>query len=180
MSKIGNKVIAIPNGVTVTIKDANLLVKGPKGQLNRPIVKYTSIVVGADSVAVNRENDTKNARSRHGLMRALLNNMITGVSVGYIKTMELHGVGYKADVKGMKLVLNLGYSHLIEYPMPDGIKIEIVKGKKLPTIAISGIDKEKVGQVAAEIRSFRTPDSYKGKGVRYKGEIVRTKAGKSK
>ena len=181
MSRIGNKVIAIPNGVTVSVKDAMVSVNGPKNaSLTRPVVDMTNIVVEGNVVRVGRENNTKPARARHGLMRALLNNMIIGVSKGFVKTMELHGVGYKVDVRGKTLVLALGYSHPIEYPMPEGIKIEVVKGKKVPTFSITGIDKERVGQVAAEIRSFRVPDSYKGKGVRYEGEIVRTKAGKSK
>ena len=180
MSRIGNKAITIPDKVKVTLKSDELTISGPKGNLTRSVVNMTSVVVEDKVIRVHRANDSKTARARHGLMRALLNNMVIGVSTGFVKTMELHGVGYKAEVKGKKLVLALGYSHPIEYPSPEGIKIEIVKGKKVPTFAISGIDKEKVGQVAAEIRSFRMPDSYKGKGVRYLGEIVRTKAGKSK
>ena len=181
MSRIGNKVIPIPKGVSVSIADGTLSVKGPKNaELTRPVVDMTKVVVDGDKVKVERENDSKPARARHGLMRALLNNMIIGVSQGFTKTMELHGVGYKADVRGKNLVLALGYSHPIDYAIPDGIKIEVLKGKKVPTFSITGIDKEKVGQVAAEIRAFRAPDAYKAKGVRYEGEIIRTKAGKSK
>jgi large subunit ribosomal protein L6 len=180
MSRIGNKAITIPDKVKVTLNSDELTISGPKGNLTRSVVGMTNVIVEDNCIRVNRENDSKPARARHGLMRALLNNMVIGVSKGFVKTMELHGVGYKAEVKGKKLVLALGYSHPIEYPSPEGIKIEIVKGKKVPTFSISGIDKEKVGQAAAEIRSFRVPDSYKGKGVRYQGEIVRTKAGKSK
>jgi large subunit ribosomal protein L6 len=181
MSRIGNKSIAIPKGVTVNVKDDVLFVKGPKNsELSRPVVDMTSVVVENDQAIVRRANDSKPARARHGLMRALLNNMIIGVSKGFVKVMELHGVGYKVEVKGKTLVLALGYSHPIEYPITKDIKIDIVKGKKVPTFSISGMDKERVGQVAAEIRSFRIPDSYKGKGVRYQGEIIRTKTGKSK
>jgi large subunit ribosomal protein L6 len=181
MSRIGNKAVTIPNGVTVSVKDDVLYVKGPKNaELSRPVVGLTGIVVNDDNVKVTRANDSKTARARHGLMRALLNNMIIGVSKGFVKVMELHGVGYKVEVKGKKLVLALGYSHPIEYPITAGIKIDVLKGKKVPTFAISGMDKERVGQVAAEIRSFRVPDSYKAKGVRYEGEVIRTKTGKSK
>ena len=180
MSRIGNKAIPIPDKVKVALKSDVLTISGPKGELSQTVVAMTSVEFDEKVIRVNRSNDSKPAKARHGLMRALLNNMVTGVSKGFVKTMELHGVGYKAEVKGKNLVLALGYSHPINYAAPDGIKIEIVKGKKVPTFSISGIDKEKVGQVAAEIRSFRAPDSYKGKGVRYQGEIVRTKAGKSK
>ena len=181
MSRIGNKVIPIPKGVSIDITDGTLSVKGPKNvQLTRPVVDLTTVVIDGDIVKVERANDSKPARAKHGLMRALLNNMIIGVSQGFTKTMELHGVGYKADVRGKNLVLALGYSHPIEYAIPEGIKIEVLKGKKVPTFSISGADKERVGQVAAEIRAFRVPDAYKAKGVRYEGEIIRTKAGKSK
>ena len=181
MSRIGNKAIPIPKGVSIDITDGTLSVKGPKNaHLTRPVVDLTTVVIDGDVVKVERGNDSKPARANHGLMRALLNNMIIGVSQGFTKTMELHGVGYKADVRGKNLVLALGYSHPIEYAIPEGIKIEILKGKKVPTFSISGTDKERVGQVAAEIRAFRVPDAYKAKGVRYEGEIIRTKAGKSK
>lgn len=151
-------------------------VKGPKGTLSRSIVPGVSVVVQSDVVQVNRDDDSRKCRANHGLMRALLNNMVIGVSVGFTRELEIIGVGYKAEVKGNKVVLNLGFSHQIEFPFPDGIKITVDKSTKL---AVTGASKEAVGQAAAEIRGFRPPDSYKGKGVRYKGEHIRIKAGKT-
>lgn len=176
MSRIGKKPVALPGGVTVTVTADELAVKGPKGNLSRKIVDGITITQGENQVVVHRANDTSEQRARHGLMRALLANMVTGVSTGFEKKLQIIGVGYKADVKGKSLVMNLGFSHPINYPVPAGIQISVDKGTE---ISVKGADKEQVGQVSADIRGFRPPDSYKGKGVRYFGEYVRLKAGKS-
>ena len=176
MSRIGNKPVAVPSGVTVTSADGQLTVKGPKGQLTQRIAEGISFSVEGDVATVSRANDSKPYRANHGLMRALLNNMVTGVTKGFERKLEINGVGYKASTQGNKAVFNLGYSHPIEFPFPEGVTISVDKNT---SVTVSGIDKEKVGQAAAEIRGFRPPDSYKGKGVRYEGEYVRLKAGKS-
>ncbi len=176
MSRTGKKPIALPSGVSATIAAGNITVKGPKGQLEQSLVRLVSVSQDGDSVVVLRDNDSKPARANHGLMRSLINNMVEGVSNGFSKSLLVQGVGYRADVKGGKLVMALGYSHPIEYVIPNGVSIEADKTNK---ITVSGIDKQQVGQVAAVIRGFRKPDHYKGKGVRYEGEYVRLKAGKS-
>ena len=176
MSRIGNKPVALPSGVTVSVNDELLVVKGPKGQLEQKIAQGITFAIEAETVSVIRENDSKPFRANHGLMRALLNNMVTGVTQGFERKLEINGVGYKASVQGNKAVFNLGFSHPIEVPFPEGVTIAVDKNT---LVTVSGIDKEKVGQCAAEIRGFRPPDSYKGKGVRYEGEYVRLKAGKS-
>jgi large subunit ribosomal protein L6 len=176
MSRIGNKPVAIPSGVTISSSDGQLTVKGPKGQLVQKIADGITFDVGSDVAKVNRANDSKPYRANHGLMRALLNNMVTGVTAGFERKLEINGVGYKASTQGNKAVFNLGYSHPVEYPFPEGVNISVEKNT---SVTVTGIDKEKVGQAAAEIRGFRPPDSYKGKGVRYAGEYVRLKAGKS-
>lgn len=176
MSRIGNKPVAVPNGVTVTVNDDHFVVKGPKGQLQQKIANGIAFDIQSDTVKVNRENDSKPFRANHGLMRALLNNMVTGVTEGFERKLEINGVGYKASTQGNKAVFNLGYSHPIELPFPEGVTIAVDKNT---LVTVSGIDKEKVGQCASEIRGFRPPDSYKGKGVRYQGEYVRLKTGKS-
>ncbi len=176
MSRIGKLPVALPKGVDVKVADGSLRVKGPKGALTRSIVSGISFDVSDGSVEVARSGDTKQERANHGLMRALLANMVTGVSAGFERKLEIHGVGYKAEAKGKKVVFNLGFSHPIEYAFPDGVTVEVEKGGKLK---IKGIDKEQVGQAAAVIRGFRPPDSYKGKGIRYAEERVRLKAGKS-
>ena len=176
MSRIGNKPVAVPGGVTINTDDGQLTVKGPKGQLSQKIAEGISFKVDGDQAVVERANDSKPYRANHGLMRALLNNMVTGVTNGFERKLEITGVGYKASTQGNKAVFNLGYSHPIEFPFPEGVTIAVEKNT---SVTVSGIDKEKVGQAAAEIRGFRPPDSYKGKGVRYEGEYVRLKAGKS-
>jgi large subunit ribosomal protein L6 len=176
MSRIGNAPITLPSGTAVTLSAESVNVKGPKGELNQTIVNLTSVEVNDGIVSVKRSNESRTARANHGLMRALINNMVTGVSVGFTKQLEVNGIGYRADVKGKNLVLNLGYSHPINFSIPDGIAIAADKNN---VVTVSGIDKQQVCQVAANIRGFRKPDSYKGKGVRYVGEYVRLKAGKS-
>jgi len=176
MSRIGVKPVVVPKGVDVKVANGRLSVKGPKGLLGVKVASGISFSQADGNCNVVRSGDSPNQRANHGLMRALLANMVKGVSEGFEKKLEITGVGYKADVRGSSIVLNLGYSHPITYPFPDGIQIAVDGGTKL---TVKGIDKEKVGQVAAEIRSMRPPDSYKGKGVRYAGEYIRLKAGKS-
>lgn len=176
MSRIGNAPVGLPGGVTVSQTPTTISAKGPKGQLTMNIPDFVSFEIEDGKVVVKRANDSKPARARHGLGRALLNNMVVGVSEGFTKKLEIVGVGYKADLRGKTLNLSLGYSHPIDFPVPDGITIKVEKGTGL---TISGIDKQQVGQVAAVIRGFRKPDAYKGKGVRYSDETIRLKAGKS-
>jgi len=176
MSRIGKLPIALPSGVNVTVKDTEVEVKGPKGALTQALVDRVSVEVADNQLVVHRADEQRQSRANHGLMRSLLNNMVTGVSQGFKKELEVIGVGYRAAVKGKTLEMNLGFSHPVNYAIPEGIKIEV---DKQGVISIEGVDKQQVGQVAAEIRAWRKPDSYKGKGVRYKGEHVSLKAGKS-
>ena len=176
MSRIGRKPVPVPDNVTVTIDGAAVKVKGPKGELVRQFRPEMKIEQEDGRLTVGRPSDSKEHRALHGLTRALLANMIQGVTSGYRKSLEIIGVGYRAEKKGNELVLNVGYSHQVKYPQPTGISISTSS----PTVVvIEGIDKEKVGQVAAEIRSVRPPEPYKGKGIRYQGEQVRRKAGKT-
>lgn len=184
MSRVGKKAISIPSGVTVTIKDAELEVKGPKGTLNTPIPAGIEFKQEDGALVATRANDEQAAF--HGLARALANNAVVGVTEGFKKEMDVVGVGYKADVQGKKIVFSLGYSHPIEYALPDGIdaKTERVNTKTTinqyqTTITLSGIDKQKLGQVAAELNRLRKPDAYKGKGVRYADKFYRLKPGKT-
>ena len=176
MSRVGSSAIAIPSGVTVSQQDGLVVVKGKNGELSAPLHSEVELVVADDVATVKPRRKTKLSQSLWGTMRATINNMVVGVTQGFSKTLEVHGVGYRADVKGNKLVLNLGYSHLIEHPIPTDINVVADKSGK---IVVSGIDKQLVGQVAANIRAYRRPDSYKGKGIRYTGEYIRLKAGKS-
>lgn len=179
MSRIGKNPIDIPNGVTVTISSENLVtVKGGKGELKVQIHPRIKLEQKENQVVVTRQSDEKTDRSLHGLSRTLIANACEGVSQGFTKELEIRGVGYKAQVQGKKIVLNLGFSHPIDYTMPEGITADMPKDKK-NTIVISGINKQLVGQTAAEIRSFRKPEPYKGKGIRYVGEYVAIKAGKT-
>ena len=176
MSRIGRKPIPVPGNVTITIDGSTVKVKGPKGELERRIRPEIGLEQEDGTLTVTRPSDSKEHRALHGLTRALVANMVQGVSHGYRKTLEIIGVGYRAEKKGKTLVLTVGYSHQVQYPEPDGITLSTSS----PTVVvIEGIDKEKVGQVAAEIRSVRPPEPYKGKGIRYQGEQVRRKAGKT-
>jgi large subunit ribosomal protein L6 len=176
MSRIGRKPIPVPGDVTITVNGANVKVKGPKGELDRKIRPEMDLEQEDGQLLVKRPSDSKEHRALHGLTRALLANMVQGVTSGYRKTLEIVGVGYRAEKKDKTLVLNVGYSHVVRYPEPPGITLS-TSGPT--TVVIEGIDKEKVGQVAAEIRSVRPPEPYKGKGIRYQGEQVRRKAGKT-
>jgi len=178
MSRIGKLPIELPKGVTVSMADQVVTVKGPKGQLSQHIPAGPGLVLEDGKAIITRPSEAKQDRAYHGLVRSLTNNMVLGVSKGFERVLEVHGVGYKADVKGSTLTLGLGFSHNIEFALPKGINIEVQLGQPMK-IFIRGIDKQMVGHVAATIRGYRPPDSYKGKGVRYKGEYVRIKAGKS-
>ena len=177
MSRIGKLPVSVPAGVEVNIDGSTVSVKGPKGELTRTFNSILTIEKAEDgSVVVTRPNDEREARSLHGLTRTLINNMIIGVSEGYSKTLELVGVGYRAAVKGNKLELQLGYSHPVIIEKPEGINFECPEQTK---IVVSGVDKQQVGQVAADIRKWRKPEPYKGKGIRYEGEHIRRKEGKA-
>ncbi|MGB0790506.1 MAG: 50S ribosomal protein L6 [Flavobacteriaceae bacterium] len=179
MSRIGNNPISIPDGVTVTIADQTITVTGKLGELTQEF-DTVSIEVVDGSVSVTRPSDSKDHRSKHGLYRALVNNMIQGVSAGWTKELELVGVGYRASNQGQKLDLAIGYSHNIILNIAPEVKVETVSEKgKNPIVKLTSHDKQLVGQVAAKIRSFRKPEPYKGKGIIYEGEIVKRKAGKS-
>ena len=177
MSRIGRMPIAIPAGVTVTIAENNVVsVKGPKGELVRELPVEMEIKEEEGKIIVTRPNDLKRMKSLHGLTRTLIANMITGVTAGYEKKLEINGVGYRASKAGKKLTLNLGYSHPVEMIDPEGIET-VMEGQNI--IFVRGIDKEKVGQFAAEIRSKREPEPYKGKGIKYADEVIRRKVGKT-
>lgn len=176
MSRIGLKPIEIPSGVQLKVEDCRVQVSGQSGNLSythSPLLKVNS---DGKQVSVSRDGDDKESKSLHGLTRSLIANMITGVSAGFSKELEINGVGYRANLKGKVLELNLGYSHPINYQIPEGISIEVDKQVK---VKVKGIDKQKVGQVAAEIRGFRQPEPYKGKGIKYADETIRRKAGKT-
>ena len=180
MSRIGKLPIAIPSGVSVSVKDNVITVKGPKGELSQSVDPRIEVKVEDGHITVSRPNDEKDVRSMHGLYRALLNNMIVGVSEGYKQQLELVGVGYRATSTGQVLELALGYSHAIHMLLPNEIKVEAVTDRKSnPIITLECADKQLLGQVCAKIRSFRAPEPYKGKGIRFVGEVVRRKAGKS-
>ena len=177
MSRIGRMPIAIPAGVTVEVAENNkVTVKGPKGTLERVLPSEMEIKVEGDQIVVARPNDLKKMRSFHGLTRTLINNMVVGVTAGYEKKLEVNGVGYRASKSGKTLTLNLGYSHPVEMTDPDGIET-VMEGQNV--IIVKGIDKEKVGQFAAEIRDKRRPEPYKGKGIKYADETIRRKVGKT-
>jgi large subunit ribosomal protein L6 len=178
MSRIGKKPIGIPSGVTVEVKDTNVHVKGSKGELTLMLLPEVGVEVKENNVTVTRNADTDEARARHGLIRSLLANMVKGVSEGYEKKLEIIGVGYKAQVKGKVLNLSLGFSHPVDFPIPAGIEI-VQDEKNKAFITVKGIDKQLVGQTAANIREFRKPEPYKGKGIRYSDEHVRRKPGKA-
>ena len=180
MSRIGRMPIAIPAGVTVDVAENNkVTVKGPKGELTRVLPSEMEIKVEGAEVLVSRPNDLKKMKSLHGLTRTLINNMVVGVTEGYVKKLEVNGVGYKAQKAGKKLTLSLGYSHPVEMEDPEGIETSVEQTNTATVIVVKGIDKEKVGQFAAEIRDKRRPEPYKGKGIKYADEVIRRKVGKT-
>jgi large subunit ribosomal protein L6 len=176
MSRIGRQPVAIPKGVQVTAQNGSVKVKGPKGELTMALVSGVSVAVSETEAVVSLERDDKNASAVYGLTRAILANLVLGVGQGFQKSLEIQGTGYRAALEGKKLVLQLGFSHPIQYPVPEGVQIKVESPTKL---TVSGADKQQVGQVAAHIRGFRPPEPYKGKGVRYEGEYIKRKAGKS-
>lgn len=176
MSRIGKKPVPLPKGVDVSVEGTTVKVKGPKGELQHTFRPGMKVRVENGEILVERPTEEKQDRALHGLTRALIANMVQGVTEGFKKTLEIVGVGYRAEKKGNNLVVSVGYSHPVEYPEPAGITLST----PAPTvIVVEGIDKQKVGQVAAELREFRRPEPYKGKGIRYQGEQVRRKAGKT-
>ena len=176
MSRIGNKAISIPAGVTVNVNDNLVTVKGPKGELSFQFNSKLEVNVEATEVVVKRPNDSKEMKTIHGTTRAIIHNLVVGVSEGFKKTLEVNGVGYRAALQGNKLVVSAGYSHSVGKEIPAGLKVELPKNT---TIVISGIDKQLVGQFAAEVRDIRKPEPYKGKGIKYDYEHIRRKEGKT-
>ncbi len=177
MSRIGKKPVPVPSGVEVTLSGQSVSVKGPKGTMSATLSNYVTVAQSDDGVLVQPVDKTQTARSFWGLSRTMVSNLITGVSDGFSKKLELQGVGYRAQMQGNALKLSLGFSHDVMYPVPAGISIETPSQTE---VVVSGMDKQTVGQVAAEIRSYRKPEPYKGKGVRYEGEYVYRKEGKKK
>ncbi len=177
MSRIGKVPVPVPVGVTANIEGKVLSVKGPKGTLTLTMRDEISYTLGDGSIAVKPANESKQARAFWGMQRTLVENLVTGVTQGYIKVLEITGVGYRANAQGRNLKLQLGFSHDVDFPVPEGIE---VKTPDNTTVEITGIDKQKVGQVAAEIRRWRKPEPYKGKGIRYRGEYIFRKEGKKK
>ncbi|MEG1804792.1 MAG: 50S ribosomal protein L6 [Clostridia bacterium] len=177
MSRIGNKVIAIPAGVTVTFKDATVTVKGPKGTLTQVIDdEKITMAIEANHIKFSRDNEDKELKSKHGLYRTIVSNMIIGVTTGFQKNLLVNGIGFKVAVANNKLTMNIGFSHTVEYEAPEGIKIEC---PTINEIAVSGIDKVLVGEVAAKLRAFRKPEPYHGYGIQYKDEVIERKEGKA-
>ncbi len=181
MSRIGKQPIPLPSGVEVSIQPGLVTVKGPKGTLTKPVPEAMIVRQVENSLVVERPSDSKEHRSLHGLTRTLVANMVEGVTKGYSRTLEVHGVGYRAAMSGKNLTLSVGFSHGIEIPPRPGIEFEagVDTGTRIPFVVVKGIDKELVGLTAAQIRSIREPEPYKGKGIRYRGEQIRRKAGKS-
>lgn len=177
MSRIGRQPIPLPKGVTVTLQGNHIAVKGPKGELERTLHPDITVTQEDNELKVERPTDQRHHRALHGLTRALVNNMVVGVSEGFKRTLEIEGVGYRAEMAGADLVMHLGYSHSITVPPPAGIAFDVQERGRI--VIINGIDKEAVGQIAANVRELRPPEPYKGKGVRYQGEHVRRKAGKA-
>lgn len=177
MSRVGRKVIPLPKGVEVREQAGTVHVKGPKGALETPLSRGITLKVDDGNIELLRADDERFTRAQHGLMRALVANNVTGVSEGFKRELNIIGVGYRAEVRGREVVFQLGYSHPVHYPIPEGIDVAI--DAKTNTVTITGIDKQKVGQTAAEIRGLRQPDPYKGKGIKYSDEVIRRKAGKA-
>jgi large subunit ribosomal protein L6 len=176
MSRIGKLPVRLPSGVKVDVVDGSVQVKGPKGSLSQAIPSHISVAVSDGAVVCSRAGEDRVARANHGLTRALVANMVKGVSEGFERKLQIEGTGFRAEVKGRQLILTLGFSHPVDYSIPQGIDIAV---DKLTKIVVKGIDRQQVGQVSANIRAFRTPDHYKGKGIRYEDEVLRIKEGKT-
>jgi large subunit ribosomal protein L6 len=177
MSRVGKMPIEIPQGVDVEVKGTSVRVKGPKGELSHTFPPVVDIEEENGTITVNPRSEEKFPRSMHGTTRAVIQNMVTGVSEGFEKFLEIHGVGYRAELQGKNMIINVGYSHPVEVVPPEGITFEVLERNNL--IKVSGYDKQVVGQISAEIRKIRPPEPYKGKGIRYRGEYVRRKPGKA-
>lgn len=175
MSRIGKQPIAVPTGVTITVGESEITVAGPKGQLSVPVQNRTKTVVENNEIIVTREDDEPKSRAWHGLQRALLNNAVEGVTKGFEKKLEINGVGYRLSGGGKNIEMALGFSHPVKYEAPDGIDLKVER----MTITVAGIDKQLVGQTAAEIRALKKPEPYKGKGIKYADEVILRKAGKA-
>ncbi len=176
MSRVGKNPVPIPKGVTASLSGQQLTVKGPKGTLERDLSGIIDIEVNQEAIVLKRRDDSRRARAQHGLMRALVNNMVVGVSAGYSKVLEIHGIGYRADVQKDVVTLSLGFSHPVEFKLPAGISASV---EKQTVVRLEGIDKELLGQTAADMKALRPCEPYKGKGIRYAGEEIRRKAGKA-
>lgn len=176
MSRIGNKPIDLPAGVTITAGTTEITVKGPKGSLQAPMFPGLKIDIQGNTAQVKRDNDEKDLRAKHGLLRSLLQNCVTGTTTGFSKVLLLQGVGYRATKKGKDVVFNLGFSHDVVFKEPADVVVDVLENTKLK---VSGVDKQRVGQIAAQIRGYKQPEPYKGKGIRYENEHVRRKAGKA-
>ena len=176
MSRVGKNPIPLPAGTKVRVDGSMFIAEGPKGTVSERVLDCVEVEIADGEVRVSRNSDNRDHRARHGLMRALLSNAVVGVSTGFTRELEINGVGYRAEVKGSAVHFALGYSHPVVYPIPDGIQIEVDKNNK---ISVTGTDKQRVGQVAAEIRSLRKPEPYKGKGIKYVEETIRRKVGKA-
>ncbi len=175
MSRIGKLPVAIPAGVTITVDQATVTVQGPKGTLQQFMLPHVELTVEDGKVTVTRKSDEKMARAQHGLMRALINNMVIGVTQGFVKKLEIHGVGFRVSGGGQQIDMGLGFSHPVSFKAPEGITLTVEKN----TITVGGVDKQKVGQIAAEIRALKKPEPYKGKGIKYADEKIIRKAGKT-
>ncbi len=183
MSRIGRKIIDIPSGVRISVETERVRVEGPRGELSVPLPAGILVEQTDSSLTVKRGRDTKDLRAKHGLTRALLANAVTGVGEGWVKKLDVVGIGYRAEVRGAYVNLSLGHSHPVEFPIPEGLEVSVEREPRqisnyVVTVRIAGADRYLVGQIAAEIRGLRPPDAYKGKGVRYSDEVVRTKVGK--
>jgi large subunit ribosomal protein L6 len=175
MSRVGKKPVPLPKGVTVSVGNGELKVKGPKGELKRPVPSGVTLKIEAGTATVQRADETRQSRAKHGLLRALLANMVTGVTTGFTRELEINGVGYRAEVKGKSVQFALGYSHPIDFPLPAGVEAKVDKNR----VTLTSIDKELLGQTAAKVRMLRAPEPYKGKGVKYVEETIRRKVGKT-
>ena len=183
MSRVGQKPIKLPSGVKVAVEEARVLLEGPKGKLETALPSGIRAEVVGDTLVAHRDSDQMPLKALHGLTRSLLSNAVLGVTQGFLKELDIVGIGFKAEMRGKSLNLSLGYSHPVEFPIPEGIHVKVERAARsiqnyVVTLGVSGIDKQQVGQIAAEIRSLRAPDAYKGKGIRYANEYIKLKVGK--